>query len=197
VTDRDIKALYDLKAAALARHPDLGPAAGAALAVVGDRPLSCRVQLDGQLLEVDLPPEDGGSGATPHPAQLMRAAVGAGLAFGYRIWAARLGVSLGRIEVGIQCDFDVRGQLGVGPPIAPRWQRMTVDVLVFGAASEVEVRRVVAVANQHSLVLANLSPDIAQVHRLTVTTERPVPPDVTPEDRERNPNRKPKERKQP
>jgi uncharacterized OsmC-like protein len=200
VTDRDIKALYELKAAALARHPDLGATGGAALAVLGDSGLPCRVQLDGQQLEVDLPPEDGGSGAAAHPGQLMRAALGAALAFGYRIWAARLGVSVGRIEVAVRCDYDVRRELGVGPPVAPRWQRVTVDVLVSSSASQAEVQHVVAVANQHSPVLANLSADIAQLHRLSVktaATERSVPPEVTPDDRERDRNPNPGERNEP
>jgi uncharacterized OsmC-like protein len=184
VTGRDIKALYDLKAAALARHPEMGLEAGQTFASVDEeRGLSCRVQHEDRCLSVDLPPEDGGTGDMPHPGQLMRAAVSAGLALGYRIWAARLGVPLGRCEVGVCCDYDTRGQLGVDPGVAAHWRRITIDVVVSGGVTDAEARRVVAVANRHSLVLANLSPAIEQIHRLTVVAagaERNVPSEGTP-----------------
>ena len=57
----------------------------------------------------------------------MRAALGAALALGYRVWGARLEVPIGAIEVDITSDADARGPLGV-EAIAVGWQRLRIDV---------------------------------------------------------------------
>jgi hypothetical protein len=59
------------------------------------------------------------------------------------------------------------------------WQRLVMAVTVTSEAPDDEVRRVVEAARAHSPMLANLSPAIDQVHRLTVVrpraTERSFP----------------------
>jgi uncharacterized OsmC-like protein len=180
VTSIEIQELYALKAAVLARRPEIARSAGHARVHLGDR-LACHVEDGGRTISVDLPAEDGGAAGAPHPGQLMRASLGACLALGYRIWAARLGVSIERIELTVDCDYDARGQLG-DATVAAGWQRVRIEVTAVSDAPLAEVRRVVETANRYSPMLANLSPDIAQAHRLVVVpaTERAVPPEVTP-----------------
>jgi hypothetical protein len=103
------------------------------------------------------------------------------LARAYRIWAARLGVPIARVELAVRCDFDARGAMSLEPGMAIDWQRVEVDVTVTSTAGEPEVRRVVDIANRLSPMLANLSRDVGQRHRLTVIAERSVPREVTPQ----------------
>jgi uncharacterized OsmC-like protein len=186
VTPREIKELYELKTGVLRRRPSLASGAAQALVRLGDR-LACQVEDDGRLMLVDLPAEDGGTARAPHPGQLMRASLGACLAIGYRVWAARLEVPIDRIELTVACDYDARGQLGIDD-VAIGWQRITVALTIVSEASEASVRRVVEIANRCSPMLANLSRDIEQQHRLTVmAAERTVPAMVTPSSSRREP----------
>jgi uncharacterized OsmC-like protein len=180
VTDEVLRALYDLRTGVLARHPELAGAQGQAFVLLADHGLGCHVDHEGGSLEVDLPAEEGGDARAPHPGQLMRAALGACLAQGYRIWAARLAVPIARVELALRCDFDARGAMDLDPGVAIGWQRVEIDVTVTSAAREADVRRVVEIANRLSPMLANLSRDVARRHRLTVITERSVPREVTP-----------------
>jgi uncharacterized OsmC-like protein len=179
VTSQELRELYDLKTGVLGRRPEMAGRVAQATVRLDDR-LASRIEDGGRSLLVDLPAEDGGHGQGPHPDQLMRASLGAGLAAGYRIWAARLGVPIGAIELTVACDDDARGPLGVaGVPVG--WLRMRVEVTITSDAAEADVRRVVETANRHNPMLANLSRDIAQAHRLTVVpAERGVPSQVTP-----------------
>jgi uncharacterized OsmC-like protein len=130
--------------------------------------LACRVDHADRSEVVDLPAVDGGNGAGPQPDDLIRAGLGAALAQGYRLWAARLDVPISDIELEIVCEFDVRGQLGISDDVAVGWQRLHVAVTVVSTAPEGEVRRVIDTANRRSSVLANLSASVEQIHRLTV-----------------------------
>jgi uncharacterized OsmC-like protein len=163
--------LYRRKARALARRPSFGKAAAAARVRLGGE-LACTVDEEGggRVLAA-LPADEGGSGAAPHPGQLMRASVGACLAMGYRLWGARLGVSIDDVDVEVACDFDVRGQLGLAPGVAIGWQRIQLDVRIRSRAPGDDVRRVVETADRLSPMLANLSAAIERVHRLEI--ERP------------------------
>jgi putative redox protein len=179
VTSRALRELHELKVRVLARRPELARRTAQAVARVDDH-LGCRIEEDGRAILADLAAEDGGSGPGPHPDQLMRAALAAGLAAGYRLWAALLEVPVEAIEVTVACDEDTRGALGLtGSPVG--WLRLRVEVTIASDRPEADVRRVVESANRASAVLANLSADIARLHRLVVIpAERGVPSEVTP-----------------
>jgi uncharacterized OsmC-like protein len=170
VTAAQIKALYELKARALAARPGYGRSAAQAFVRLGDG-LSCEVEQSNGRLRVDLPTDDGGTASALHPGELMRASLGACLALGYRIWAARLEVALDRVEVEVTCEYDARGQLGLDDTVAVGWQQLSVDVVAVSDAPEPEVRRVIETADRYSPMLANLSSEIRRRHRLRV-----VPP---------------------
>jgi uncharacterized OsmC-like protein len=162
-----IRDLYDRQRRAMARRPSFGLARPTArVRLVGD--LACEVEQEAWRTRVDEPVQDGGGGTAPHPGQLMRAAVGACVAVGYRVWGARLGVAIDDVEVNVVCELDARGQLGFADGISPGWQRIELDVRIASAAPETDVRRVVATADRLSPMLANLSPAIARVHKLTI-----------------------------
>jgi uncharacterized OsmC-like protein len=162
-----LKELHDRKARALERHPAIARASGQAHVRLGDDGFGCRVEDADRALLADLAAEDGGEGNGPSPDQLMRAALGAALALGYRVWAARLEIPIGAIEVDVTSDADARGPLGVAP-VAVGWQRLRIDVRIASAAPDADVRRVVETADRLSPHLANLAPAIARTHHLTI-----------------------------
>jgi uncharacterized OsmC-like protein len=57
------------------------------------------------------------------------------------MWAARLSVPIDSLEVEIQVDSDVRGELGVQDDIRPGYQQMRSIVSVSSPASAEEVNR--------------------------------------------------------
>ena len=120
------------------------------------------------MLLSDLPVAEGGTGIAPHPGQLMRASIGACLAMGYRVWAARLEVPIDRVVVEVACELDVRGQMGLSDQVPVGWRRIQVDVTITSPAPPARVQALVAHANRLSPMLANLSRDIQQLHHLTV-----------------------------
>jgi uncharacterized OsmC-like protein len=167
VTPARLKDLYDRRVAALARRPAFARAVAHASVQLVDGH-ACAVEHDGRMVRVDLPPEEGGAGGAPQPAQLMRASLGASLVLGYRTWAARLGVPLDDAAVEVTCESDLRGSLGVDDAVAVGWQRVAIDVTITSAAPEGQVRRLVAHADRLCPMLANLSRDVQRVHQLTI-----------------------------
>ncbi len=107
---------------------------------------------------------------------MVRAGLGASLAIGYRLWGARLGVDVDAVEIDVVCESDTRGELGIAEGVSAGWQRILIDVRIRSAAPEAEVRRVVETADRLSPMLANLSPSIVRVHRLTVGPKGPTAP---------------------
>ena len=166
MTAAGLKDLYERKRRAILRRPSFAHATGQARLRLRDG-LCCEVEEGEWRTPIDQAVEAGGTGTAPHPAQVMRAAIVACLAMGYRQWGARLGVAIDEIEIDVLCETDVRGQLGIADvPIG--WHRIMVDVRITSAAPEADVRRVVETADRLSPLLANLSTAIERVHRVRV-----------------------------
>jgi hypothetical protein len=66
------------------------------------------------------------------------------------MWAARLGVPIDALEVEVQADFDVRGQLGVGKDVAPGYTEVRYLVSIESPASADDLQDLVATAERHS-----------------------------------------------
>jgi uncharacterized OsmC-like protein len=169
----ELKELYDRKASALTRRPAFARGVGQASIHMGDG-FACDVRYEDGVGTVDQAESDGGAATGPRPEQLMRASLGASMAMGYRLWAARFGTPIDAVDVEIVCEHDTRGQLGVAPGIAVGWQRISFHVVVLSPASEDEVRHVVETADRLCPMLANLSPSVERSNRLTIVAPRPV-----------------------
>lgn len=176
----ELKALFERKARVMARRPAFGRGSAQARISLGDG-LACDVEHSDRTLLVDQPASEGGGGAGPPPDQLMRAAIGASLAMGYRLWGAHLGVAIDAVELEMTCEYDLRGQLGVADDVAAGWQSVRFDVTIASDAPEEAVRRVVETADRLSPMLANLALSVRRVHHLAIVraaaraTERTVP----------------------
>jgi uncharacterized OsmC-like protein len=169
----EIKALFERRASAMARRPDLARGNGHSRISMG-LGFRCEVEHEEGRTIVDQPAALGG-GAGPDPEQLMRASLAASLAMGYRLWGARLGVAIDAVTVEVSCEYDARGQLGVSDEVSVGWLRARFDVTVTSAAPDDDVRRVVATADARSPMLANLSAAVRRTHDLTI-----LRPDRTP-----------------
>ena len=95
----------------------------------------------------------GGTESGPNPGVLGRAALASCLAITYGMWAARLGVPFDSLEVDVQADYDVRGELGVDDAVRPGYGAVRYVVTVTSASSEDDVLRVLDAADRHSSYL--------------------------------------------
>jgi uncharacterized OsmC-like protein len=162
-----LKELYERKARALSRRPELARARGV-LRVRLEDGLRCEVDTGDRDLTVDLPAAEGGAGAGPQPADLVRAGLGAALAIGYKTWAARLEIPLRGVQIEIGSDHDARGQLLPDSEVAPGWQRLVVDVIIESDAPAEDVTRVAELAHRRCPLLSLLSPAVERVFRLQI-----------------------------
>ena len=80
---------------------------------------------------------------------LGRGALGACLAICYGMWAARLEVPLVSVEVEVQADYDVRGELGVSDDVVPGYREIRYIVTVASPAPEADVLRVLDTADRY------------------------------------------------
>jgi uncharacterized OsmC-like protein len=173
---RDLKDLYERKARAVTRRPELARNTGLVRVRSGGQlspgqsseALVCTVDEGGRSRAVELPGEEAQPRANPSPAELLRASLAASLAMGYRLWAARLEVAIAAVEVELRTDDDVRGQLLLDSDVGPGWQRIHVVVTISSGAPAGDLARVVDLANRHCLVLATLSREIDRAFHLRV-----------------------------
>jgi uncharacterized OsmC-like protein len=168
MNDAALRDLYERRRRTLLRRPALARASaeGRAGLVAGGE--ACEVEQAGRVLRVELPATDGGPGEGLDPAALMQASLAAGLALGYRLWASRLGVALAGVSVGVVCESDARGELGIADDVATGWQRVIFDVCLTSGAPEPDVRRVFELANRLTPTLANLAPAVERVWRFAI-----------------------------
>jgi uncharacterized OsmC-like protein len=184
MTANHIKELYDRLASVLARRPAFARIDGHAR-VVNPAGLACAVEVDRHTLRADQCTAEGGGSTAPDPDQLMRASLGASLAIGCRIWAARLGVPIDAVELELMTGADARGALGVSADVPIGWSQVRLDVKITSPAPEDAVRRIFDTAVRLDPMLANLGPGVRRSCRLSIIraeTERSVPSNGTPQE---------------
>jgi uncharacterized OsmC-like protein len=134
---------------AVSHRPSVGQ--GTAVTKVRLRPgLACDVEEGSWRFTVGMTDKYGGTNEGPNPGVFGRAAVGSCLAIGYSMWAARLGVPIDSLEVEVQADYDVRGELAVVDDIPPGYLGIRYVVSVESSAPEADVMRVLDTADRYS-----------------------------------------------
>lgn len=123
----------------------------------GDDALGVEVRIGEFVVRSDMPAARGGKNTAPPPGSVMRAAVAACLAVGYKQWGQKLGVSIADVEVDLTTDIDMRGQEGTADA-PPGWQGIRWHVRVTSPADRTEVERVLAHAERLSPMLDTLHP---------------------------------------
>lgn len=92
---------------------------------------------------IDMGKAFGGGGTTPSPGVLVRAALGACLSQGYMIWAACLGVEIGKINIEIESAYDMRGNYGLDPNIRAGIIGLHYKVSIESSASPEKIQQVI------------------------------------------------------
>lgn len=162
----EIKTAIERNVKAVGLRPSVGQ--GTVTTVATLRPgLACEVVEGPYTVTVGMTEKYGGSGAGPNPGVFGRAAVASCLAVGLSMWAARLGVPLVRLEIRMETDYDVRGELGVNSDVRPGYLAMRYHILAESPAPEADVRHLLEMGIKASSWLDNMANPVP----LTGTTE--------------------------
>jgi len=143
-----IKTILERNAKAIALRPSVGQ--GTAVTKVRMRDgLACDIEEGKWRFSADMSAKSGGDDSAPNPGVYGRAALGSCVAIGYMMWAARKDLPITSLEVEVQADYDVRGELGVAD-ISPSYTEVRYVVTVETTAPEEDVRRVLDEADARS-----------------------------------------------
>lgn len=112
--------------------------------------LACDIQEGPWKLVAGMTEKYGGANDGPNPGVYGRAALASCLVIGYAMWAARLGVKVEGLEIEVQADYDVRGELGVSDEVRPGYTQIRYIVTVSSPASREEIDRWLDTADRYS-----------------------------------------------
>ncbi len=128
----------------------------------------CQISDGDTSLIVDLSEEYGGDETTPHPGFYVRAALSACLAQGYLVWAAYLGVEIGKIHIDITSEYDMRGNLGIDPEIRGGITSLHYIVSIESSADPEKVQQVVDQSDAVDYVRDVFAGELAMTRELHV-----------------------------
>jgi len=150
--DEQVREALERNARAVSARRSVGTGTATTKAVL--RPgLECMVTDGPHALTVAMTEKYGGTGQGPNPGVFGRAALASCIAITYGMWAARLGVPFESLEVNVEADYDVSGELGVDDAVRPGYSAMRYLVTVTSTSSEADVMRVLDTADRHSSYL--------------------------------------------
>jgi len=101
-------------------------------------------------LTVGMHEKYGGNDAGPNPGVFGRASLASCLAIGIGMWAARLDVVVDALEVEVEADYDVRGELGVSADVRPGYLAMRYTVKITSPSPREDVERMLETAQRCS-----------------------------------------------
>jgi uncharacterized OsmC-like protein len=155
---------------ALANRPGFGHSSSTSVSTLGAG-LRCSTCERTHEIRSDLVPALGGEGSAPTPSALLRAALGACLAIGYRLHASELGVELTSVRVTVESDSELRGMLEPDGCAPPGFTALRYHVEIESPAPADDVERVVELADRLSPVLDAITNP--QSLKRTVSITRP------------------------
>jgi len=133
----------------------------------GQGGLAVEVDVGEHVVRSDLPVPRGGTNTAPAPGHLMRAAVAACLAIGYKTGGAEKGITIDDVEVDFATEHDMQAQAGIGEgPVG--WQRMRWHVRLTSAATDAQISEILARAERLSPMLASIDPRCERIRTFEV-----------------------------
>ncbi len=163
-----IKAALDRAACTVRTRPAVGQRVYVSTAVVEDG-LACRVQEKDHVIVADLPLSMGGENQGPSPSTLLRAALSSCVAMGVKMWAARHGVPVERVEVRVETGVDARGQFGVADEVTPGFESILTHIDVVSPAHPERVAEIVETSLRFSPLVHALRQSQAIATKLSVS----------------------------
>lgn len=103
----------------------------------------CQITDGDTSLTVDLSKDYGGGETTPNAGFYARAALSACMAQGYVTWAAYHGVDIGKINIKITSEYDMRGNLGIDPEVRGGITSLHYVVSIESSADPEKVRKII------------------------------------------------------
>ena len=165
-TSERIRSAQERNARAVALRPALGQKTVHTTVRMIDG-LCCEIEEGRWKIISDASEKSGGTGKGPDPGAMCRAALGACLALGYTMWAARLQVPVENLEIELESDFDARGQYGIGD-VRPGHAEIRYNVRIESSASDEDIQAVVDKADAASMVLDAFANTQKLVRRLEI-----------------------------
>ena len=107
---KEIKNKFERNTKALALRPSLVRGTGISITRVVNG-LRFEIKEGDWKFKSDMPEQLGGTGKSPSPGALGRAALGSCLATGYMMWASKLDIPIDDLEIKIEADYDDGGLL--------------------------------------------------------------------------------------
>ena len=101
---------------------------------------TCEVEDGAWKLVVDMAEKHGGANSGPNSGVIGRGALGSCLAIGYARWAVVMNIPIESLEVEVQTDYDVRGELGLAD-ITPSYTGIRYTVRIESPAPREEVQK--------------------------------------------------------
>ena len=86
-------------------------------------------------VEMDEPPDLGGTDTAPNPVEMVLAALGSCLVVGYSLNAAMLGIELQKIEIELEGDIDLPGFFGLPSDVLPGYTTVRAKVFLKSTAA--------------------------------------------------------------
>lgn len=167
--EQQLKTATERNVKALSLRPSIGQGTATTTVAVRAGETACEIQDGPWKLVADMEVGMGGAAAGPDPGVFARSALGACLASGYLLWAARLGVPIDDVSVEIQTDFDARGMYAVDDAVPAGWLALRYSVSITSPAPEDRVREVIDQADRHSPILDDISRPVPVARTLRVT----------------------------
>ena len=165
-TPDEIKTALERNVKAVSLRPSVGQGTAVTRVHLGTD-LRCQIQDGSWKFEAGMTEKYGGDGSAPNPGVLGRAAIGSCLTIGYAMWASRMQVPITSLEVEIQADYDVRGELGASEDVRPGYGEVRYIVKVESDAPTEDVEKMLEIAESRSSwldVVGNATPMRREVH---------------------------------
>ena len=154
--DEEIKEALERNVKAVTLRPAIGQGTAITKATLGDG-LSATVREGPHAFGVGMTEKYGGTNEAPNPGTLVRGAMAGCLAIGVKLWAVRWSIPISALEVEVQADYDVRGELGVSADVHPGYSAVRYAIRVTSPAPEAKVRELLETVVRTSSLVDDLS----------------------------------------
>lgn len=137
-------------------RPGFGESTGTSVTTLREG-LHCSSEEGSWRIDSDMAKAFGGPGTAPSPAVLLRASLGACLAMGYKLRAAKHSVELTSVRVTVEADSVLAGMLDLDASAPPGCTEFRYHVEVDSPAPAAEVQHVLDEADRLSPLLDALT----------------------------------------
>lgn len=123
-------------------------------------------------MDVDEPPELGGSDTAPSPVELVLIALGTCQEIMYAAYAAVMDVSLDSVQVKLRGYLDLRDLFSMDASVPSGYQKVVYETVLDSPADTQTLKKLVETVESHCPVLDTLVRSIAVEGKVTINGQR-------------------------